>query len=332
MLKIALIGLGHIAKYQIDAINKVSGIELVDAHDIDSAKATTLPPTVNFHKTIESLLDKSLADVFVVSTPNVTHYKIGQRLLEKQRAVLLEKPVCTAQEELDLLLDLVSGTKQFVSVAFHAAFASDVAWWLENSHESKYGLGELIGFNAGFFDPYIINGQIAPTAESLGGSWIDSGINALSVITKFIEPTLLSVNESRMTTLPVYNCSQVQGLSLMSFPTTEGYGHGIVDTNWSLGINRKSTRLWYEHGDVLLYHSLESVFTIDNGKPNLLADLRNQNSRLTNHYCSLFQDLIYRFRSGESNIEYAAKIHRLLFEAMEENVYFTEVECGTKQT
>ncbi len=325
MIKIAIVGIGHVAQFHLDAISKVSGIDLVGAYDVDPIKANKLPSSVIFYKSLDTLLNKSLADVILISTPNLTHYELGAKIIERGRAVLLEKPVCTTQQELDLLIDLSARRKQFVHVALHAAFARDVEWWNNNSNNPEYSYGDLVGFNAGFFDPYIDDGKVSEVAAGLGGSWIDSGINALSVISKYIEPTLLSIDEARHTVLDGYNCLQIQGESLMTFQSGKRYGHGIIDTNWSLGVNRKTTRLWYEDIDILLHHSLESVYCISSGKLKLLRDLRNDNARLTNHYISLFNDLIKAFRKNESNIKHAYTLHRLLFEAMRNKDFYRNV-------
>ena len=42
-MQIALIGIGKIANYQMQAITHTPGIKLVDAHDLDANKAEELP-------------------------------------------------------------------------------------------------------------------------------------------------------------------------------------------------------------------------------------------------------------------------------------------------
>ncbi len=316
MIRIALIGIGHVASYQIEAISKVDGLQLTDAHDIDKSKAKNLPTSVLFHESLHDLIAKSQADIFLISTPNLTHFEIGMEVIEKGRSVLLEKPICTTREELSAIMDASKKNGVFTSVAFHAAFARDVDWWLNNS--DKVGLGKLLGFNAGFFDPYISDGRVLPISKSLGGSWIDSGINALSVISQFIDPSVLKIKEARMTFIDGIECQQVQGLSIFSFDNSGYCGHGVIDTNWTLNINRKTTRLWYENADILLHHSLESVYKVEGDSAILVKDLRNNNSRLTNHYTALFTQLTSDYIQGNENIKQAALIHDLLFSAMNE--------------
>ena len=316
MLNIALLGIGKIAGYQIEAISKVSGVQLTDAYDINPSRAKGLPPSVVFHKTLEALINRSKADIFLISTPNTTHFEIGMVLLNNGKSVLLEKPLCTNQKQLQLILDLSNKKGAFTAVAFHAAFAQDVNWWLTNNNDQY---GRLIGFNCGFFDPYITQGQLSPAAKSLGGSWLDSGINALSVISRFIQPSSLQITEARMTHIKGLECQQIQGLSFFSFADQGQWGHGIIDTNWALNVDRKTTRLYYEHADILLDHSSESVFKVQGKRKTLLKDLRNENARLTNHYISLFSQLIGDYAQGTGNMDLAVPIHKLLFTAMTES-------------
>lgn len=323
MIKIALIGIGHVSNYQIDAISHIDTLLLTDAYDIDIERAKNLPDSVQFHESLQDLFNKSKADVFLISTPNMTHFEIGMEAIERGRSVLLEKPICTSQKELDTIIEASETSGAFTSVAFHAAFARDVDWWINNC--DNYELGRLRGFNAGFYDPYIANGVVFPMSKSLGGAWIDSGINALSVISKFINPSKLRIDESRMTYLDGIDCQQVQGLTIFSFENTDNYGHGIIDTNWSLNVNRKTTRLWYENADILLHHSLESIYKLEGHKSTLIKDLRNDNERLTNHYISLFSQLASDYMQGEANLKHAAVIHQLLFSAMGERDQYSVI-------
>ena len=57
-MQIALIGIGKIANYQMQAITHTPGIKLIDAHDLDPNKAEELPGSVNFHDNLEKMLHK----------------------------------------------------------------------------------------------------------------------------------------------------------------------------------------------------------------------------------------------------------------------------------
>ena len=310
-MKIAIIGLGHVAKFQLDAISRINEIELVAAHDIDPQQSVSLPSSTRFFVTLDELLSDSNADIFMVSTPNVTHYEVGKRVIESDRAVLLEKPCCNTMGELDNLVDTAQRNGRFFAVALHAMYARDLLWYLGRVKAGDLDFGALTGFYAGFFDPYYQSGEIVPAALGLGGSWFDSGINALSVIGRLIEPQMLSLVEGRMTVINSLPCSEVQGAATFKYSN----GHGIIDTNWTLGINRKVTRLYYSSSntEVILNHSDESVLIIRGDEAILKKDLRNGLPRLTNHYVNLFRDIRNRFHEAKNNIGYAVPLHNLLF-------------------
>lgn len=118
-----------------------------------------------------------------------------------------------------------------------------------------------------------------------------------------------------MTKLDNYKCSEVQGSVIFKFNNEELIGYGIIDTNWTLKLNHKSTTLWYEKGEILMNHSLESVFLINKNEKILLKDLRNKNERLVNHYKKLFLELTSNFEKNITNFSQAKNIHEVYLNA-----------------
>lgn len=317
-IRLAIIGLGNVAQYQLEAIEHSKGIKLVAAHDIDSTRSQLLPPEVLFFDQLEPLILHPDVDLILVSTPNKSHYSIGKQVLQNRRPLLLEKPCCDSSEQMDELIKLSHESNQPFIVALHAAYGRDVLWYTDYLAKSEFNPGPLTSFHAGFFDPYYVDGRIVKAAESLGGSWFDSGINALSVVGKFIEPDLLNVVEGRMTRISSLPYSEVQGSASFEFELDGHHGNGIVETNWSLGLNRKITELFYAltNTRVILDHTNEQVI-IKQGN-NILKEqnLQTEFPRLTNHYTNLFKDIWNMFNAGNTNLSYAVPLHRLLFEAM----------------
>lgn len=317
MMKLAILGLGHIARFQLDALDHVAAMTLVGAHDTNQKQAQLLPDSVRFYDTLDSLLAECEADLVLVSTPNVTHYELGKRILENDRALLLEKPCCHTEQELTDLLPTAQKYDQFFAVALHAAYARDLDWYIAQTKTGDLDYGPLSSFHIGFFDPYFEAGVLKPAAQSLGGSWFDSGINGLSVIGRLIDPANLKLVEGRMTTIPTVPCSEVQGLATFTYLQDDTFGHGMIETNWTLGLNRKITQLFYgaSNTHVTLHHSDETVLAQQNGRLILEKNLQNELPRLTNHYINLFQDVARRFYENRNNLDYAVPIHHLLFAA-----------------
>ena len=317
-MKLAIIGLGHVAQYQLEAINQIKEIDLVAAHDIDSTRSQILPSGVLFFDEPESLISHSDIDLILVSTSNKTHYSLGKKVLQNKMPLLLEKPCCDSIEQMNELVDLAHQNNKLFMVAFHAAYGRDVLWYEDFLLKSGFNPGPITGFHAGFFDPYYENGHIVSSAKSLGGSWFDSGINALSVIGKFIELDKLHVVEGRMTRVSSLPCSEIQGAASFEFESDKHRGYGIIETNWSLGLNQKITQLQYALTDtqVILDHTNEQVTIKQSEKILKEEHLQTHFSRLTNHYINLFSDIVDMFNSDNTNLSYAVSLHQLLFEAM----------------
>jgi len=87
----------------------------------------------------------------------------------------------------------------------------------------------------------------------------------------------------------------------------------MVDTNWTLGKNYKTTRLRYENGIVELDHAKELATLHQVGHEQLVFNLATNKPRLVNHYCGVFSDLTAMFAKGEDNTGLSEILHRLLF-------------------
>lgn len=315
-MKIALIGIGKIANYQMQAITHTPGIKLVDAHDLDPNKADELPGSVNFHDDLDKILKRSQADAFLVSTPTSTHFEVAMRVIEADRIAVVEKPLCTSQSEMEALLVAARTRKLPLYTAFHPAYGREIDWWREQREARNFDLGQLLGFDTCFADPYYIDGKLTASAIGKSGAWTDSGASGLSALSRLIDLKSMKLVDGRMTVIPSLGCAQVQGMGLYSFVEQDRTGFGMVDTNWTLGKNYKATRLRYENGIVELDHAKELASLSQAGQETLTFNLATDKPRLVNHYCGVFSDLTSLFSRGKDNTRFSEVLHRLLFAAL----------------
>ena len=219
------------------------------------------------------------------------------------------------------LEDLVNRAKKnnlvFV-IAFHDSFAKEVRWFINNyQHQLYKALGPITGFGCGFYDPYILEGKLQEKAKSLGSSWLDSGINALSVIAKLVES--LVVIEKRHVHIPFYPVGDIQSSVDFAFSIDgkdDSAGRGLIETNWCLGYSRKITNLYFaiSKHQVILHHSNQQVLLIDKlMNKTILADFSTSAPRLTDQYVGVFNDFYNHLISSSNNLGFAWDIHQLLF-------------------
>ena len=102
----------------------------------------------------------------------------------------------------------------------------------------------ICGFASVFHDPLYLSGQLHPRAPSVLGSWVDSGINALSVLARFIPPeslTILAATFQRASGQPVQD---VQSHVTLAAPGLQG----TIHTDWTADSGDKTTTLHLTNG------------------------------------------------------------------------------------
>jgi hypothetical protein len=318
---LGLIGIGHIAEHQIAALARSHAWRLAGVCDTRVERRSLVPDDVAFFTSADELLRNVNVDLVLVSTPNLTHYDVGKSVLSAGRNLLLEKPCCQTRSQMQELVDMAKARGLFFSVAMHASQAPDLLWFIQYQAQWGLSLTDLVAFEACFFDPLVKDGKLVDSAASLGDSWFDSGINAISVISALVPGGSLMVDEARFTHVPVDTCRYPQASVSLGFDVQGGRGRGTIETNWALGINRKTTRLRFRDGrEVLLDHSLETVLLIENGAEKARIDLRNDRPRLVNHYVNVLNDARDRLDREASNIEVAVKVHHIFFDAIDKGL------------
>jgi D-galactose 1-dehydrogenase len=316
--RLGMVGLGHVSDPQLEALAEVPELRLLAACDLDAGKAGKLPPGVAFFQHPEEMFREETLDAVLVSTPNDQHVPVAREALRLGLDVLLEKPATPSLSEFDELAQLSLGAGPLLVVAFHAAFGREVLWFLEASSEHlRSQLGPLEGFRCGFHDPYVVGGSLLPAARSLGGSWFDSGINALSVVARIVDPERIVLDKSLMTRVAAPDQRVVQGSVHLRFPREDRRtGRGIIDTNWTLGLSCKITELFYADRDVVLHHSRQQVLLREHsGATAVVADFSGERARMTAHYVGVFRDFARRLETRQDNLAHARFLHALLFAA-----------------
>ncbi|MEC5423308.1 Gfo/Idh/MocA family oxidoreductase [Virgibacillus sp. C22-A2] len=317
-VKIGVIGLGHIARDQMKALAKVEQYEIAAVCDSDRNKEKQFHLEVPFYDDYQDLLAENL-DAVLISTPNLTHYEICKYALLKGKHVLLEKPAVPSTELLRKLKHISEEQNVIFSIAYHASFAKDLLWFLEEYKTNGIEkFGPITGFHCKFYDPYLINGDLQTHAISLQGSWIDSGINALSVLEKLLPIQHVHIVDSRLSEIKGIPCKEVQGSVDFTFPIqgTRKIGRGQIDTNWTLGKNSKQTILYFDdtNQSIILEHSKQQVIKVDPDQTtSVLQDFSNENTRLVNHYDGVFNEFYNHLSNGTNNLPMSLRLHRLLY-------------------
>jgi len=106
MLRVGVVGVGHLGRFHTRVYSELDSCELVGVHDTDAARAAEIAEeygTTAFSE-LEALLDG--ADAVSIATPTVSHHDVAKLCLEAGLHILIEKPMARTVEEASELVDL----------------------------------------------------------------------------------------------------------------------------------------------------------------------------------------------------------------------------------
>ena len=317
MYNIGIAGLGHVAVHQVAALAKTGVFNLVAVCDPDPGRLALLGEGRAAFTDIADMLSLPELDVVVVATPNRLHVDHGVQVLESGKWLVMEKPVAETQEGFEKVEKARDRCRGHCTLALHAAFGQEVEWFCRQQLIDGLDVKDCESFVAHFYDPYFEDGHLQSRALSLGGSWMDSGINALSVISHVINHDNLFMRDSRMTRVAGTECSEVQGTVEFGFSRGTSFGSGVIDTNWTLGRDKKMTTLGFRGSDrkIVLDHSAQQVVVTSAAVQQVVFVCQNGLPRLTNHYIGVFLDLERQLAAGKDNFDHCRALHVLLYEA-----------------
>ena len=106
MLKIGVLGAGHLGKIHINCIKQIEEYDLVGFYDpaVDTARQVEKEMDIRAFSTIDALIDA--VDVVDIVTPTIRHFECASKALQKRRHVFIEKPIVATPDEANALRKL----------------------------------------------------------------------------------------------------------------------------------------------------------------------------------------------------------------------------------
>ena len=107
MLKVGVLGAGHLGKIHLRLLNESDKYELVGFYDPDEINAKKVADEFGYtyFENINTLMDA--VDVVDIVTPTLSHFDCAKKAIEKGRHIFIEKPITNTLDEAEQLLDLV---------------------------------------------------------------------------------------------------------------------------------------------------------------------------------------------------------------------------------
>jgi len=128
MLKVGVLGAGHLGKIHLRLLNESDKYELIGFHDPDTINAKKVSEEFGYtyFENINTLIDS--VDVVDIVTPTLSHFDCAKKAMENKKHIFIEKPITNTLEEAESLLALekefdVKGQVGHVE-RFNAAFTA----------------------------------------------------------------------------------------------------------------------------------------------------------------------------------------------------------------
>ncbi|MFZ7116251.1 MAG: Gfo/Idh/MocA family oxidoreductase [Bacteroidota bacterium] len=108
MLKIGVIGAGHLGKIHMRLLKEIPQAELIGFYDSnpEHAKSYSLETGIPFINSYEELIE--LSDAIDIVTPTVAHFECASKALRASKHVFIEKPITHTVNEGKKLVSLVT--------------------------------------------------------------------------------------------------------------------------------------------------------------------------------------------------------------------------------
>jgi predicted dehydrogenase len=128
MLKIGVLGAGHLGKIHIKCILQIEEYELVGFYDPDKKVTEDVKNQFNI-KSFDSLAELiENCDIVDIVTPTLSHYDCARSAIMASKHIFIEKPITNTTEEAKSLMNLAEEAKVKVQVGhverFNPAFLS----------------------------------------------------------------------------------------------------------------------------------------------------------------------------------------------------------------
>ena len=106
MLKIGVLGVGHLGRIHINCIKQIEQYDLVGFYDpaVETAQQVEQELGVRHFDSIDSLINA--VDVVDIVTPTVRHFECASKALQKRKHVFIEKPIVATPDEANALKKL----------------------------------------------------------------------------------------------------------------------------------------------------------------------------------------------------------------------------------
>mgnify|MGYP006279641467 CR=1 FL=1 len=187
MLRVGVVGVGHLGKHHARIFNNMKDIKLIGIFDQDKQKAEKIAEkhSVEIFKTYDTMLDS--VDAVDIAATTTAHYELAKKAIEKKIHVFVEKPITSKLEQAKELIKLAETNNVKIQVGHIERFNPVV---LKVASEIK----EPLFIESHRIAPFTPRGSDVPVV-------LDLMIHDIDLILSFVKSKIIDINASGVSLL-----------------------------------------------------------------------------------------------------------------------------------
>jgi len=148
-LRYGLIGTGMMGLEHQRNLNALDGVLVVAAADphpasLDAARFTAEGRELDCFENYRDLLAADMCDVYVISSPNMTHRAVLDDVMATGRHIVIEKPLCTTVEDAAHIRDLAADYPALFWVGLEYRYMPAITRAIDIAHSGDLGEVHMI--------------------------------------------------------------------------------------------------------------------------------------------------------------------------------------------
>lgn len=275
----AIIGLGEISKKYKEALEESDKFELKAVCDklLSNASSYDAYRDYPLYSDYLDMINEESLDLVIISTPPSSHYTLAKSVMESGIGVIVEKPTVLNLRHLTDLIALSKKREVFFDGMFHWQHANEVIKLQKLIPDET----DIVSIHTVIKDPYTQKNKrtIKPAKVNLGGSWFDSGVNALSMISTLIPLQSFEPKDIK------FLFDKNSNMDYFSFHFYKAAGREFsITVDWREPVSFKQTHIQTKTDTYTITHHEETIY-----KNKRLIFTGTKENRLNEHYRNYFK-------------------------------------------
>jgi predicted dehydrogenase len=197
-LKIGIIGCGNVAfNRHVPVLNSLNTVEIVATADTDALRLKKLADKFNikkyFHRYAD-LLNESDIDAVGVFVPLEAHFEIAMAVLQADKHLLLEKPLCMSMEEANILIDQAEKTSKKAMLGLNRRWHRLIRRAKDTISQNKLGPIHLVNIVSSRYQNLNNIPEWRLKRQKGGGNLIENGTHFYDLWRFLLEDEIEEVN------------------------------------------------------------------------------------------------------------------------------------------